>query len=165
MSAPLYMIATNYRAILQLALDEGLEADDELRQALLDIRDELAVKADNICYVIKAMLEEEASLKAEAKRLVERAKVRENKADRMREYLKSCLEGAGVTKVRAAHFNVSIMKGKEILIIDDEKKIPNPFWVQPEKELDKAAVKLALQAKEEVDGARLGTGDAFIVIK
>jgi len=165
MSAPLYMIASNYRAILQMALDEGLDADEELRQALHDIRDELAVKADNICYVRKALLEEEASLKAEAKRLVERAKVRENKAARMEEYLKSCLEGAGVTKVRAAHFNVNIVKGREILIIDDEAKISNDFWVQPPKELDKGAVKRALQAKEEVNGARLGIGDAFIVIK
>lgn len=164
MSAPLYMIATNYRAILEMALAEGLDADEELRDALLNIRDELSTKADNICYVIKALLEEEESLKKEALRLAKRAKSREGSAERLKEYLKSCLEGAGVVKVKADHFNVTIVKGREILVVGDESKIPNKFWAQPPKELDKAAVKLALQAKEEVDGATLGRGDPYILI-
>lgn len=165
MGAALHMIATNYRSILQMALDEGLAADDELKNALADIRDDLATKADNICYVIQALYEEEASLKAEAKRLVERAQVRANNAGRLEEYLKSCLQGAGVTKVKAEHFGVTICKGREKLVIDDEKKISNQFWVQPPKELDKAAVKRALQAKEEVNGARLSIGEPYLLIK
>lgn len=165
MSAALYMIATNYRSILQMALDEGLAADDELKNALADIRDDLATKADGVCYVIQTLDEEVESLKMEAKRLTERAAVRTNNAERLKEYLKSCLQGAGVTKVKAEHFNVTVCKGREKLVIDDEKKISDQFWVQPPKELDKAAVKLALQAKEEVNGAHISAGEPYLLIK
>lgn len=164
MSAPLYMIAANYRTILQMALNEGLEADDELRQALLDIRDELSTKADNIAYVIKALLEEQESLKEEAARLTKRAKSREGSAKRLKAYLMSSLEGAGVVSVKCAHFNVTKVGGREILVIPDESKVPNDFWVQPPKKLDKSLVRDALKSGTDVPGASIGTGDPYILI-
>ena len=165
MSAPLYMIASNYRAILQMAIDEGPDADDELKAALFNIRDELSEKADNICYIIRALDEEEESLKKEAMRLTDRARSRAGSAKRLRAYLMSCLQGAGVTKVKCAHFGVTIVKGREILVIEDEQKIPNKFWETPPKEMSKALVGSALKSGEEVPGAKLGTGEPYILIK
>lgn len=164
MSAPMYMIATNYRTILQMALDEGLDADEELKTALLDIRDELSEKADNISYVIKALLEEEESLKAEAARLAERAKSRAGSAKRLKSYLMTSLQGAGVTKVKCAHFTVSVVKGREVVVIDDEAKIPDDFW-ETSRSLVKSLVGEALRASAKVPGAHLGTSEPYVLIK
>ena len=109
MSAALYMIAANYRSILQMALDEGNDSDDELREALHNIRDELREKSDNLCYVIRALGEQEESLRSEAARLSEKAAARANKAARLKEYLMGCLQSAGVTKVNGAHHTVSVV--------------------------------------------------------
>ena len=164
MSAALYMIAANYRNILQMALDEGLEADEELREALLNIRDELADKVDNVCYVIRALNEQADSLKNEAERLTEKAKARANRADRLKEYLMGNLNAAGVTKVQAAHHTVSVVKGRETVAIRSEQEIPAQFW-KVETSLKKRELIDALKRGEEISGAELTRGDSYILIK
>jgi hypothetical protein len=164
MSAALYMIAANYRNILQMALDEGLEADEELREALLNIRDELADKVDNVCYVIRALNEQADSLKNEAERLTEKAKSRANRADRLKEYLMGSLNAAGVSKVQAPHHTVSVVKGRETVAIRSEQEIPAQFW-KVETSLKKRELIDALKRGEEISGAELTRGDSYILIK
>lgn len=164
MSAALYMISANYRAILQMALDEGLDADEELREALINIRGELQEKVDNLCYVIRALNEEEESLRAEAARLAEKATARANKAARLKEYLMGNLNAAGVTKVRAPHFTVSIVQGRETAAIDSEDQIPQNFW-KVETTLKKRDLIDALKSGDEIPGARLTRGEPYILIK
>jgi len=164
MSAALYMIAANYRNILQMALDEGLEADEELREALLNIRDELADKVDNVCYVIRALAEEEESLRNEAARLADKATARANKAARLKEYLMGNMNAAGVTKVRAPHFTVSVVQGRETASIVSEDQIPASFF-KVETTLKKRELIDALKRGEEVPGAQLSRGEPFVLIK
>jgi hypothetical protein len=164
MSAALYMIAANYRAILQMALDEGLEADEELREALLNIRDELSTKVDNVCYVIKALNEQADSLKAEAERLSEKATSRANKAARLKEYLLGNMNAAGVTKVQSAHYTVSVVKGRETVAIKSEQDIPAQF-LKVETTVKKKDLIEALKRGEEVPGAELTRGDSYLLIK
>lgn len=164
MSAALYMISHNYREILQMALDEGLEADEELREALVNIRGELQEKVDNLCYVIRALGEEEESLRAEAARLAEKATARANKAVRLKEYLMSNLNAAGVTKVRAPHFTVSIVQGRETVAIASDDQIPQQFW-KVETTLKRRDLIDALKRGEEVPGTQLTRGEPYILIK
>jgi uncharacterized coiled-coil DUF342 family protein len=164
MSAALYMIAANYRSILQMALDEGLESDEELREALLNIRDELSDKVDNVCYVIRALNEQADSLKAEAERLSEKATARSNKAARLKEYLLGNLNAAGVTKVQAAHHTVSVVKGRETVAVTSELAIPSQFW-KVETTLKKRDLIDALKRGEAVAGAELTRGEPYLLIK
>ena len=164
MSAALYMISQNYREILQMALDEGNEADEELREALVNIRGELQEKVDNICYVIRALGEEEESLRAEAARLTEKAVARGNKAIRLKEYLMSNLNAAGVTKVRAPHFTASVVQGRETAAIESEEQIPREYW-KIETTLRKRDLIDALKRGEEIPGAQLTRGEPYILIK
>lgn len=164
MSAALYMIAANYRNILQMALDEGLEADEELREALLNIRDELSEKVDNVCYVIRALNEQAESLKAEADRLNEKATARANRAARLKEYLLGNLNAAGVTKVQAAHHTVSVVKGRETVVVNTELGIPSQFW-KVERTLKKRDLIDALKGGEEILGVELTRGEPYLLIK
>lgn len=164
MSAALYMIAANYRNILQMALDEGLEADEELREALLNIRDELSGKVDNVCYVIRALNEQAESLKSEAERLSEKATSRANKAARLKEYLLGNLNAAGVTKVQAAHHTVSVVKGRETVAVQSEQEIPAQFW-KVETTLKKRELISALKRGDQISGAELTCGEPYLLIK
>jgi len=161
----MYMIAQNYRVILQMALDEGLEADQELRDALGNIRDELSEKADNIAYVIKALNEAEESLKNESARLASRAKSRASKAANLKEYLRGCLEGAGVKNVKTAHFTVFITKARTSVSVTDKALIPSQYWEKQEPKLLTSAVADALKSNVEVPGATLVEGSPSLTIK
>ena len=62
-------------------------------------------------------------MKSEESNLRERRKVVENKADRLKNYLKNMLLTAGKDKVEGAKAKISITKGRESIQIVDVNKL------------------------------------------
>lgn len=123
----------------------------------------LEVKAQNVAYAPKMLEAEADAIEAAAKEMVARAKAKRNRAANIREYLKTCMEVAGVSKIDCPHFAITIKKNPPAVDVWDEKQIPAEFWRTPEPvppvaAPDKAAIKAAIQAGRDVPGAQLAQG-------
>lgn len=115
---------------LQMARDEKLT---NIGKWILDL------KAD-----AKAIREREISL-------AERRKAKENKAEQLMDYMNMILAGK---KFECADFKASYRKSQAVEVTDAEK-IPSPYLIIQEPKVDKAGIKKALKAGEEVPGAKL----------
>nr|DAT52211.1 MAG TPA: resistance protein [Caudoviricetes sp.] len=115
---------------LQMARDEKLT---NIGKWILDL------KAD-----AKAIREREISL-------AERRKAKENKAEQLMDYMNMILAGK---KFECADFKASYRKSQAVEVTDAEK-IPAPYLIIQEPKVDKAGIKKALKAGEEVPGAKL----------
>lgn len=160
MNLSLYAIATEYRSMVERLMDTQ---DDP--QAIVDTmeaeRYPLEVKAQNVAYAIKNLeAKVEAMKKAEAD-MVARRKADEKRVDHLREYTKTCMEIANVSKIECPHFALTIKKNPAGVDVFEPGLIPIEFMRQPEPPPaapDKAAIKAALQAGQDVPGAMLTSG-------
>lgn len=121
--------------------------------ALQLARDE---KIENICLWVKNLAAEIEALKAEAKNLTERARAKENTAERLRRYLAANLNGEPFETARC---KVNWRKTEKV-------EVDNDFitWALLNRDdlltysrptPDKAAIKAALKAGEEIAGAKI----------
>ena len=92
----------------------------------------------------KAIREREISL-------AERRKSKENKAEQLTDYMNMILAG---NKFECADFKASYRKSQAVEIMD-AGKIPAPYLIVQDPKVDKAGIKTALKAGEEVPGAKL----------
>ena len=130
--------------------------DDETGEILDTARfDELSgerdAKVENICLYIKNLEAEAEALKAEKDAFAQRQKVAENKMNSLKQFLSNYLEG---TSFKTTKVNVSFRKS-ESLEISDVYKIPEDFLKYKEPDVDKTALKQAIKAGAEVEGASI----------
>lgn len=156
----LYAIANEHRAMVERLMDTQ---DDS--QAIADTIEAesypLEVKAQNVGYAIKSLDATAAAIKAAEAEMAARRKAIEKRAEHLREYTKTCMEVAGVSKIECPHFALSIKKNPAAVDIFEPGLIPGEFMRQPEPPPaapDKAAIKAALQAGRDVPGALLANG-------
>ncbi|MCW1959830.1 MAG: siphovirus Gp157 family protein [Mycobacterium sp.] len=156
----LYVLANEYRAaasrLLELDLDEQTVAD-----TLEGLSGELETKAVSVAMVARNLEAAAAAIKAAEQEMAARRKAVEARADGLRRYLKSCMEGVGITRIECPHFVLSIKSNPKSVVIDDEAQLPVEFMRQPAPppaEPDKKAIKVAIEAGREVAGARLSAG-------
>lgn len=73
------------------------------------------------------------------------------------------LEACGMTKISCPLFTITLAKGRESVVVDDENSIPDDLMrVKTEIAPDKTAIAAKLKAGEEVPGARLERGQSSI---
>lgn len=156
----LYAIATEYRVMVERLMDTQDDA-----QIIADTIEAesypLEIKAQNIGYAIKNLEATAAAIKAAETEMATRRKAIENRASNLREYTKTCMEIADVTKIECPHFALSIKKNPASVDIFEPSMIPTEFMRNPEPPPavpDKAAIKAALQAGQDVPGALLAQG-------
>lgn len=121
----------------------------------------LEEKAQRVAYAPKILEAEADAIEAAAKEMVARAKAKRTRAEHIREYLKTCMEVAGVSKIECPQFAISIKKNPPAVDVFEPDLIPAEFMRQPEtppKVIDKAAIKEAIKAGQIVPGALLAAG-------
>lgn len=156
----LYTISQEHRAMVARLMDTQ---DDEL--VIADTIEAgsypLEVKAQNVAYAVKNLEATADAIKAAEKEMAERRKRIENRAANVKEYLKTCMEIAGVTKIDCPHFALAIKNNPASVDVFEPGLIPAEFMRQPEPppaSPDKTAIKEALKAGKEVPGAMLASG-------
>lgn len=127
---------------------------DELEALQLE-RD---AKVENVGLWIKNLKAEAEAVKEEAKRLTQRARVAENKAERLKDYLTECLGGETFKTSRLA---VSYRKSQAVNVTDP-MALPERFKVIDVKP-DKTAIKNAIKAGETVTGAEIEERTSTII--
>lgn len=156
----LYQIAAEHRNMVEALMstqDDAAAIADTIEAESFS----LEVKAQNVAYAIRNLEVSAAAIKDAELQMAARRKAIETRADHIREYLKTCMEVAGVQKIECPHFALTIKTNPPSVEIFEPSLIPKQFMKQPESpppSPDKAAIKEAIKAGEEVSGAKLVQG-------
>ena len=102
----------------------------------------------------------------EIERLRKRKQAIDNAKNRLRRYLAGAMDAYQIKRLDAGTCVFVLCPGRQSLEITDENKIPYEY--KEERiitDIDKGALKRALEQGEQVDGARLATGEPFVQVK
>lgn len=120
-------------------------------EAFAELQMEREQKIENIVLWHKNLVAEAAALKAEKDAFAEREKAAKNKAESLKKYLDTILQGQ---PLKTTKFSVTYRKSEQT-VIDDISKIPAEYLKPVEPEADKTAIKNAIKAGAEIAGAHI----------
>lgn len=152
----LYTIATEYQSLA--ALDIENMDEESFRAALNALHGDLTTKATNVIAYQKNVQAFADAITAAADKLKERAKVVQNKADSLHDYIKLSMEAAQITKLEGVEFVARIQNNPPAVVIDAGATVPAEFMVTPpapEPYPNKTALKDALKNGQVIEGVRL----------
>jgi len=152
----LFNLANEYRQAADQLADMEIDLQT-MSDTLEGMSGDLETKATNVAYIVRNFEVSAEAIKAHAQTQLERAKAIEKRADHLRDYLKSCMELAGITKIECPGVVISFRKS-EAVVINEPGLVPVEFMRQPETpppQPDKTAIKTALKAGKDVQGAHL----------
>ena len=151
----LYEISTDLMSKIYIDEETG-EIDDELLNSLEMAFDE---KLENLMKYVKNLLSEAISIKEEEKRLKDRREAKENKASRLKDYIKSILILANKKKIEYASGVVKVTSSTAVEVDDSfiewAKSNADDLLTYKEPTANKTAIKEAITNGIEVSGARI----------
>lgn len=150
-------IAAAIESMFDTVNEETGEVDAGTVERLESLQAEKNEKIENCGLYLKNIDSEIAALDAEIKNLTARKKTKENKRDRLTEYVKPFIEEMENKKFESARVAFSL-RSSESVNITDESAIPAEFIkTKTETAPDKTAIKKAIKAGAVVSGAELIT--------
>ncbi|AFJ56286.1 hypothetical protein AO239_27670 [Pseudomonas sp. ICMP 19500] len=162
----LYTIAEQFKELAALAETADEDLAVALRDTMEGIEGEFQEKGKAIAMITLNIDGDLEAIQSQIDRLTERKRVINNRKESLKEYLRSNMDAAGITKITHPLFTITCGKGKPIVVIDDEKAIPDDFVnVKVTSAPDKAAIAKALKDGQEVPGAHSEIGKSSISIK
>lgn len=145
-------------ATLQARVEDGEDVSAELAT----LSDSLELKAERIAAVLRNLRSDQEALRAEEKRLADRRRSIENNEERLREHIKTCMEMAGISRIKCPAFTLSL-SARERVVIDDETKL-SPECLRTKVEPDKSAIQAAYKRDGEiVAGASIETFNVLTI--
>lgn len=148
----LYELSQEYAALLDLAADPETDAET-LADTLEALGGEIEEKADGYAMVIAELQNSAECIAVEVKRLRNRKEAIEKNISRMKDALQTAMVQTGKTKFKTDLFSFGISKNPPAVVVDaDITGIPEEFLKFKEPEVDKAALKKALQAGVKLEG-------------
>lgn len=154
-SFSLYELSQEYRDAF-----ENLEVDEATGEITnfsdIDfIESSFEDKAINCALYIKGLDAEIEAYKNEEERLKNWRKSAETKRAGFMQYIESCMDEVGKTKIQDARARLSFRKSEQV-IVDDPDMLPRKFIVvKTEEKPDKTAIKAAIKAGTDISGAHI----------
>lgn len=139
------------KSILELIDPESGEILDY--EAFAELQMERDQKIENIALWIKNLMAEVKALEEEEKRFAERKKAAKNKAESLKRYLDTILQG---NPLKTTKFTVSYRKSEQTKV-DDISLIPAEYLKEVKPEADLTALKKAIKSGQVIQGAHLET--------
>lgn len=158
----LYDLTDSYRNLWEMVDNDDTDLT-VVEQALQTVEGAIETKAGNIAIFIRNLDSESKLIKEEEERLKSRRQAIENKRDRIKEWLKSNMELAGIEKLKTTTHTIAIQNNPPAVQIINEDKIPGKFLtlVPEHYEVNKKAIGDALKSGENVPGAELTRGKSL----
>ena len=141
MDKPLYEISTQYESAYLALADSELpqEAIDDTLEAL---EGEIEEKAISVAKFVGNMESQARSIGDASKQMQARKKVLENRATRIRDYLRENMQRTGISEVTCPYFQIKLKKNPPSVVIEDETKVPDKYKVEKVvTSIDKTAIK------------------------
>lgn len=162
----LYAITEQFKELAALAENADEDLAVALRDTMEGIEGEFQEKGKAIAMVTLNIDGDLEAIQSQIDRLTERKRIIANRKESLKEYLRTNMEASGITKISHPLFTITCGKGKPIVIIDDEKAIPDDYVnVKVTSAPDKAAIAKAIKNGIEVPGAHTEIGKSSISIK
>ena len=167
----LFQITDEFMSLLykmenQATTNAGV-VEDEIMESLEQVKGDFEEKARNICAVI-AELESKADARSQhAERLEERARIANNYARRLKEYLHQKMKETEITTIESPEFTITVAKngGKKGLEIDHDK-LPSGYFGQKVVEtLDTDRIREELEQGKELSFAKYRERGTHLRIK
>lgn len=157
----LYDIANEYAQLLNEELPVDMIAD-----TVEAFEGEFTDKVDNILGLIKNEQYTCDALKAEAKKLNERAKATQNRIDNLKSYIIESMNTLDKKSMQAGVHALTVRAPSKSVNIIDAQKLPAEFVeyvteVKPDKNLIKEKLKLG----EQIEGAEMQVGKPSLIVK
>lgn len=149
----LYELTTDYLNLLELAEDPDLD-EQAFADTLEGIEGEIEIKAENYGKVIRTLEGDAAACDAEAKRLKTKKQVIDNNIKRMKQALQMAMEATGKRKFKTPLFSFNIQKNPAAVVVDEQyiENIPERFLIRKDPEINRKAIKEAINNGEDLDG-------------
>lgn len=149
----LYEITSDYMQLMQMMEDPEMNPQI-LADTMEGIEGELEVKAESYAKVMKNLEADVVGIKAEIDRLSERKKTIENNIKRMKESLQFSMETTGKTKFKTELFSFSVRNNAPKVVMDEEyiENVPERFLKYKDPEINRTAIKEAIQGGENLEG-------------
>jgi hypothetical protein len=162
-SLRLYELAQDYKALLELAGGDDLP-DEVVKDTLESLGGELTDKVVNIAKLVRNIEASADTIAEAADELRQRADRLHRQADRIKAYTLLNMQLAGITKIECPYFTVSVHKNPEAVNINlpEGVLLPERFLITPPPpppKPDKAKIKEALKAGENIEGCWLSQGE------
>ena len=150
----LYELTQNYLNLQELLENPEIPAE-MIETALNEVGGQIEDKAENIAKLIKTLEADVSGFKAEEKRLADRRKSLENRVTGLKNYIDNSMKVTGKNKFKGQLFSFSIQKNPPSLNVEDEKLIPEEYWIEQAPVLDKKTLLAALESGEEIPGVSI----------
>lgn len=151
----IYDINKAFQSIVDMVADGELTQED-FQQALAELEQSKVEKCGNaICYLnmLKHGIED---MKDEEKRISTMRKALESRAKNLEPAFAYVLKNMGDKEVITKYGVMKVRKNPPSVVIDDITKIDSKYTRQKiQIDVDKVAIKKAIQSGEKVDGAHL----------
>lgn len=166
----LHQVAEHYRQIQDLMLTPEFveeQESDQIFEVLDQIKDDIKSKTENLLFFRQQIDDDVASLDKEIARLQALKKVRANRIKTIESYIKYSMSKAELDKIELPFHKVtySIRPANKVEI--DESiffsNITDDSLVRIKMEIDKTAVKKALQDGQEILGAMLVDSEVLTI--
>ena len=161
MEQKLYEIANDIQMLEDLDLPE-----DQIKDTLEGLQGTFELKAQNVGKFMANLDSDIEACKAEVERLNKRITTMNNRKESIREYLRFNMAETGISKIACPLFTISLVKGRPMAVIEDDRSVPDKFKVtKTTVTISKKDLLDALKAGEEVPGAKLGETAPSLRIK
>ena len=149
----LYELTNDYAELLLMAEDPDTDPQ-AFADTLEGIEGAIEDKADNYARVIRNLEADAAACDAEAKRLRNKKQTIENNIKRMKSALQYAMQVTGKVKFKTALFSFNIQKNPAAVVVDEQyiENIPERFLVRKDPEINRKAIKDAINAGEDLEG-------------
>lgn len=162
----LYELTGQFRELSALAENADEDMAVAVRDTMGAIEAEFKDKALAVSHIILNFEADVSALDAEIDRLQERKRLVTNRQGQIKDYLRENMQAAEITKISCPLFTITLAKGRETVVVDDESALPDDLvTVKTDVKPDKAAIAAKLKAGNEVPGARLERSQSTIRIK
>lgn len=161
----LYELTAEYRQFQQLVESEEFD-EQTVADTLESIQGEIMDKGRNVAAFFQNLEADAEALKAAEARIAARRKAIENRAEWLKEYLRSNMERCGISKIECPEFVVTLGKPRDVCEIVNEDELPE-LYVKTKTTTtpDKTLILKAMKDGYEVPGARIGKGKPSLTIR
>ncbi|MFZ2955428.1 MAG: siphovirus Gp157 family protein [Candidatus Ozemobacteraceae bacterium] len=164
----LYQVADQLNALIGAVIDRNGEISESEMTQLQQWQGAFQEKVASVCWLIQKLDAEIANAKAIEERAKQHRKVRENIKDRVRKYLAWCMETADQKSVTVDIYKVTLMAGKERIVVSDPNLLPRELVeeiVKVDLKPKTDEIKALLEQGIDVPGAKVETGESFVTIR
>ena len=149
----LYQLTADYMNLLEMAEDPDID-EQAFMDTLDGIEGAIEVKAENYAKIMRQLEADAAACEAESKRLKNKSKTIDNNIKRMKQALQFAMVTTGKTKFKTPLFSFYIQKNPASVVMDEQyiENIPERFLVRKDPEINRKAIRDAINAGEDLTG-------------